>query len=311
MGASDPGTAVVVRMAQIQIPLDRVAELTLVLSQTCIGVTCSNPNQSCQPSTGATPGTCGTNIIDPGSLPTYEPVDASSIEGGPGQGDATADESKLDGSKTDASQSDGGQAAPDDARTPKGDTGTGVEDGSTNTGSDVENGSTDTGQPSDVSSGPTNLVTGGNFPTGTTAWEVNAALGSLTISNGEGCVTVGAGGDPFLGWPYGTAEPLVLSPSATYTLSYTASGATATAAVPIGIIAKVGQTAIPLTVLFQTESPDLLMSPAPVTFTHTFTSPQTDAGAVADMSAGLAFGVVENATEGTTVCFQNVSLVQN
>jgi alpha-tubulin suppressor-like RCC1 family protein len=75
------GQAVVQRVAQVQLPTDRVAALWMVLAQICEGqVTTQGPKdepvstcptgQSCQPGNGE----CGSNAInDPGSLSTYAP----------------------------------------------------------------------------------------------------------------------------------------------------------------------------------------------------------------------------------------------
>jgi hypothetical protein len=65
---SNPGTKRVVRDAQLQIPLTRVAELDIELESICINVICTNPDQSCQPDDGM----CGSNLVQASSLPTYE-----------------------------------------------------------------------------------------------------------------------------------------------------------------------------------------------------------------------------------------------
>ncbi len=75
------GEPVVQRVAQVQVPTDRVAALWMVLAEVCRGQvavvgaegevmsTCPS-GQSCQPRTGA----CGSNVIsEPGALPTYVP----------------------------------------------------------------------------------------------------------------------------------------------------------------------------------------------------------------------------------------------
>ncbi len=83
VGATQRGTEVVVRVAQIQIPTTRVAELTLELSSSCIGgVTCSDSNQSCQPSRGTSKGKCASSVVNEVSLPPYEPGGADGIDGG-------------------------------------------------------------------------------------------------------------------------------------------------------------------------------------------------------------------------------------
>jgi formylglycine-generating enzyme required for sulfatase activity len=79
-GAS--GNPVVQRVAQVQVPTDRMAVLYLVLAQICEGQVVvagaeGEPTSkcltgmSCQPS-GPMAGQCGTNVIDPSTLPTYE-----------------------------------------------------------------------------------------------------------------------------------------------------------------------------------------------------------------------------------------------
>jgi hypothetical protein len=94
-GAS--GTAVVQRLAQVQVPTNRLADLWLVLAQACVGQVTSTgaegdpqstcpTGQSCQPS-GARAGQCGTNEIDPATLPTYIPD--QSLDAGPPPTDAT------------------------------------------------------------------------------------------------------------------------------------------------------------------------------------------------------------------------------
>ncbi len=73
-------TAVVQRVAQVQVPTDRMAVLYLVLASVCEGQvevtgaegepmsTCGS-GMSCQPLTGM----CGTNVVDPTKLPTFVP----------------------------------------------------------------------------------------------------------------------------------------------------------------------------------------------------------------------------------------------
>jgi sulfatase modifying factor 1 len=74
---------VVVRLAQVQVPTDRLADLWLVLAQRCEGLvtavdaagevhsTCPS-GESCQPS-GPSAGHCGPNAISLSTLPTYSP----------------------------------------------------------------------------------------------------------------------------------------------------------------------------------------------------------------------------------------------
>ena len=69
---------VVLREVVVQVPTDRVAQLELILAQSCYGQVnvvngqaqpaCS-AGESCQPATGA----CGSSIVDPSTLPPYVP----------------------------------------------------------------------------------------------------------------------------------------------------------------------------------------------------------------------------------------------
>jgi hypothetical protein len=75
------GEPVVQRVAQVQVPTDRVAALWMVLAEVCRGqvavvgaeggvVSTCPSGQSCQPSTGG----CGSNVVsEPAALPTYVP----------------------------------------------------------------------------------------------------------------------------------------------------------------------------------------------------------------------------------------------
>jgi formylglycine-generating enzyme required for sulfatase activity len=114
------GKPVVVRVAQIQVPTTRVAELTLELSRTCIGVKCS-ASESCQPSGGATPGKCEPRIINPTLLPTYESGDAGDVDGTLGGDDGGG--RAQDGGK------DSATAGPDSTTPPGMDGATGPEGG--------------------------------------------------------------------------------------------------------------------------------------------------------------------------------------
>jgi hypothetical protein len=95
---SNPGTVQVVREAQLQIPETRIAQLDLELSKACIDVSCTNPNESCQPS-----GKCGSDEVDSESLPTYVPVDGGAVCEG-----ANCDVSTSDSGAEDAASRDAG-----------------------------------------------------------------------------------------------------------------------------------------------------------------------------------------------------------
>ncbi len=72
------GLAVDLREAEVQVPRDRIAALTLTLSESCLDQvttvdgqyepTCPS-GQSCQPQSG----TCGTNAVAPGMISNYQP----------------------------------------------------------------------------------------------------------------------------------------------------------------------------------------------------------------------------------------------
>jgi hypothetical protein len=149
--------------------------------------------------------------------------------------------------------------------------------------------------------GPTNLITAGNFPQGTTLWAITSGPGTLAVDGGSGCVTLNGGGEvaSTLGWPAPVGTPgLQLSPSASYTFSYSAEANSL-----VTIEAKVGQTTTPYVALFDTKTD--IVGTSLSSFTHPFTTPSS---ASEDMSIGLAF-VLPQVTN--VVCFENVSLVQN
>jgi hypothetical protein len=112
-------TPVVQRVAQVQVPADRMAALYLVLAKVCEGQvavtgaegeptsTCP-AGQSCQPSTGK----CGPNTIDPATLPTFVP--GQSLGAGE-PSDASAGDATVDGAGTNeaavAASNDGPEGA--------------------------------------------------------------------------------------------------------------------------------------------------------------------------------------------------------
>jgi hypothetical protein len=148
---------------------------------------------------------------------------------------------------------------------------------------------------------PANVVTNGDFSQGATNWSIVAGNGTFTASGGKGCVAVDAtqlNQTVTLGWPEPPGSPgAVLLPGDSYTFSYSAASTTA----PVSLDAKVGQTTSPYTADFETASDPVTTTAGP--FSHTFTA------STGDPSAGIAFAFMATAPE--TVCFQNVSLVQN
>jgi hypothetical protein len=176
---------------------------------------------------------------------------------------------------------------------------------------DATQGTMDGAQPMDggqmtEAGGPANVVTNGDFSvstSGQTYWGVVAGNGTLTISNGMGCVAVPANSNATLGWPEAPntmGTPILAADS--YTLKYTAFAMTGG---NLTVNAKIGQTMSPYTADYSTND-NVTAGPTP--FTHTFTPSSGD-----DSSAGIAFMIPQtgNVTGPTTVCFQNVSLVQN
>ncbi len=86
------GQPIVERVAQVQVPIDRLAALYLVLAQVCEGQVTSTgaegeptptcpAGESCLPSTGR----CGSDAIDANALPTFVP--GQSLDAGPDAGD--------------------------------------------------------------------------------------------------------------------------------------------------------------------------------------------------------------------------------
>ena len=91
VSATKNGTPVVVRQIQVQVPSDRLAELTVLLAETCYNQICApTQNLSCQPATG----TCAQTTLTPSqSLSSFNVeagakfyVDASGGASGSGSG---------------------------------------------------------------------------------------------------------------------------------------------------------------------------------------------------------------------------------
>jgi hypothetical protein len=111
-------------------------------------------------------------------------------------------------------------------------------------------------------------------------------------------VAVGATGAT-LAWPQNSSSPApTLTMGTSYTLSYQA-----TAPMTAAVDAKVGHTASPYTADFDTSPGSDSLTSSLQTFTHTFTAAQDDS------STGLAFAITSSSSQ--SVCFANVSLVQN
>jgi hypothetical protein len=163
--------------------------------------------------------------------------------------------------------------------------------------------------PESGSSG-TNLVTNGDFSMSTPGndyWGIVAGNGTITVSGGMGCVAVPAGQMATLGWPEApNTMGASLTGSASYTLSYKAFSMMGG---NVLVDAKVGQTTGQYVADFETQMNDGdPVTTTPTTFTHMFTPPNGD-----DPSAGIAFMIPQSgsAAAATTVCFEDVGLVQN
>jgi hypothetical protein len=102
--AFEGNSPIVQRLAQVQVPTNRLADLWLILAKVCEGTvvvtgaeaepqsTC-RPGESCQP-TGLLAGQCGSNVIPTSTLPTYTP--GQDLDAGLGISDATVAGPSLD-----------------------------------------------------------------------------------------------------------------------------------------------------------------------------------------------------------------------
>jgi hypothetical protein len=254
-------------------------------SETTLASACA-PGQSIS-CTGVGPCAGSQTCKEDGS--GYDPC-VCSANGGGGSPNNGADASALDSASGARDGAASGHDSATDSRL----------DARGSDGSESSKG-TDASHPN-ADSGPTNLITAGNFPDGTTLWAITLGMGTLVVDGGKGCVTLSATPveSSTLGWPAppGTAG-LTLSPSTSYTFSYSA-----TAAVAITIPSKVGGTSAPYTALVEISPGDLIQTSL-TTFTHSFSTPSSSA---TDMSIGIAF-VFPAVTN--TICFQDVSLVAN
>jgi hypothetical protein len=236
---------------------------------------------ACYPNSGGNPGLCEAPLVC-----VMNACVTASITVPPAADASTS---------TDATVADG--APPTGDAAPSGDATTAMD--ATPTG--------DGAQSMEASGGGTNLVTNGDFSMGTGYWSVVAGAGTFTVNNGMGCVAVQPNGNATLGWPEApNPTGLSLAGADSYTLTYTAFSMTGG---NVSVDAKVGQTMSPYMADFETMMGEGdPVTAAPTKFTHTFTPNYSDP------SAGIAFAIPQapnNATAATTVCFENVSLVQN
>jgi hypothetical protein len=149
--------------------------------------------------------------------------------------------------------------------------------------------------------GGSNLITNGDFSDGGTYWTVTqATVGTVYGTSGSSyCVSLQNYFSATLGWPdsLNTSLGVPIDTSHGYTFSYTVS----TTSTLYSFTAKVGHVVSPYTNVYSTtiDSPGV----TPTQFTHSFTPTYSDSG------AGVAFTIY--ASDPTTVCFSDVSLVRH
>jgi hypothetical protein len=167
---------------------------------------------------------------------------------------------------------------------------------STNPTSSTSAASQSTGATSTSSSssgGGTNLIAG-------FAWDlVTGGMGGTVTSmtNGGACVSANAGAQVILAWPQPSSSPgIALSSGNGYTFSYTANASQQ----GVTVDAKVGQTMTPYTA--DVESKTDAVGTSMTNFSHAISGST-------DSSAGIAFTFTSAVAQ--TVCFENVSIVQN
>jgi hypothetical protein len=154
---------------------------------------------------------------------------------------------------------------------------------------------------------PGNLIVNGDFSEGYTDWNLTIQGGptgsSADVSTGALCLTLMPAVSVTLGWPSDPASSAVLSAGVNYRLSYQVS-----ASLPLSLETKVGLAVSPYDPVdfdVTNEMPGTELQE----FTHVFSPAQSDP------MAGLAFNFVAQASYnaqgpvGTTVCFDNISLV--
>jgi hypothetical protein len=168
------GTPVVQRVAQVQLPTDRIATMWMVLASICKGQvvvtgaeaepmsTCPS-GQSCQP-TGPNAGHCGSNVIQPSTLPTYLPgeaLDASAglLTDGP-QAD-TAGEDAHDAAAASSTSGSGSSSSGSTSSTSGSSSGASSSSGGGSSGGYRVMGGIRSTAPSAASSGGIRLVAGG------------------------------------------------------------------------------------------------------------------------------------------------------
>ncbi len=153
-----------------------------------------------------------------------------------------------------------------------------------------------------------NLIKNGDFSAGKEYWDLTPQAGeaySEDYTGGQYCVL-----NPStnlylsfsLGFPPTPSDAFVITPGATYTLSYQASGTYLTMQPTVQV--KIGHVETPYTELYSTtDVVSINAISSPQTFTHTIVS------AAGDTEAGLVFnGTLDYYSE---ICFDNVVLVKN
>ncbi len=172
-------------------------------------------------------------------------------------------------------------------------------------------GGTTTGSGGALGSGGSsgNLIKNGDFSAGKEYWDLTPQAGeaySEDYTGGQYCVLNPSTNYYLsfsLGFPPTPSDAFVITPGATYTLSYTASGTYSTTQLPT-VQVKIGHVETPYTELYSTT--DVVTNNAigsAQTFTHVISS------AAGDTAAGLVFnGTIDYYSE---ICFDNVVLQKN
>jgi hypothetical protein len=152
-----------------------------------------------------------------------------------------------------------------------------------------------------------NLITNGDFSMGANYWTITSGSGAITTDEGpppQLCVTVPSGQTVTLSWTP-AAGGIMLSPGASYTFSYSAM-----ATPGVMVEAKLGHSSDPYTPDFT--GYNMVTTTRTAFPSSPFAAPTADAE---ETSAGLAFFIpplgMGTTSANTTVCFENVSLVEN
>lgn len=143
-----------------------------------------------------------------------------------------------------------------------------------------------------------NLVTNGDFASGSAGWvaSVDGTATPATLMAGELCVTLTSGAIVALGWPDSSMSPVALVAGTTYQFSFGARTNVRLTAVMFED--KIGAVGPPYSADFDVYD---ALAPGSQTITHTFT-PTKD-----DLTAGVVF-LLHGPPAGTTFCVDHVAL---